>query len=225
MENEIFLDDTKYLKDIPTSSIEYGLPKVLTVRAEVIHIKHIFTEIFIRKTIDIEKILELNGWTLFRYMEYMTSRLRKIHKLKRAVNIDPNKVKNNNWDYFFNSIKLFNKTFNNVIVLDFDGVVTSKNFLPLYDYCLDVEKTVICSANPTIKDEYFNKRNIYLPNKIYSMKGRKSKLNQLLEIHRKQDMTFFVDNEEKYLEFAWVFGIKTYHYKDNKINKFTLKTK
>ena len=46
-----------YLTDIPQYVEKYGFCKTLAVRREVIHIKHIFTELFVRKTIDIQKFL------------------------------------------------------------------------------------------------------------------------------------------------------------------------
>ena len=51
-----------YLQEIPYSAKKYGICKLLTVRAEVIHYKHIQTEIFIRKSIDVQKYLDKIGW-------------------------------------------------------------------------------------------------------------------------------------------------------------------
>src|SRR5690554_201468 len=49
--------EDSYLTNIPSSANNFGVSKVLAVRSEIIHIKHILTEIFIRRSVDIEKYL------------------------------------------------------------------------------------------------------------------------------------------------------------------------
>ena len=45
-----------YLTDIPQDVEKYGFCKTLAVRREVIHIKHIFTEVFVRKQLIFKNI-------------------------------------------------------------------------------------------------------------------------------------------------------------------------
>lgn len=45
--------ENNYLTDIPQEYEEKGFAKVLLVRHEIIHLKHILTEIFVRKTINV----------------------------------------------------------------------------------------------------------------------------------------------------------------------------
>ena len=213
----------EYLTNIPQSISEYGLCKTLLVRREVIHIKHIFTEIFIRRKIDIEKYLNLLEMSLFDYMEYMTNRLRLVHHFSREYINKPDAIVKCR-DRFFPNLKLY-RGLNVVIALDFDGVVTEKSFKPLYELCLLRNKTIICSANPTITEDWFTKREYSLPNKIYANKGKIKKIRQLIELNKKYDYVFYVDNEKEYLEFAWLFGLQTYIYENNTIKYFTLKTK
>lgn len=216
--------ETLYLKNIPQEMEKYGLCKTYQVRYEVIHIKHIFTEIFVRKTIDIEKYLEFIGWNLFDYMTFMTNRLRKIHHFNRLYRNEIDKIIKHRRGSFFNDVDLYNGL-KNIIVLDFDGVTTKTSFHNLYEMCIEQNETVICSANPTIKTEYFTKRELPLPNKIYSCKGKTKKIKKLIEISKKFDNVFYIDDEEEYLTIAWLLGFKTYIYRDNKIIYFTLKSK
>ena len=76
-------DNSKYLTGIPQEMEEYGLCKTYQVRAEIIHIKHIMTEVFARKTIDVQKYLNIIGWSIFDYTEYLTHRIRHIHYFNR----------------------------------------------------------------------------------------------------------------------------------------------
>lgn len=158
------------------------------------------------------------------YMEYITNRIRRIHKFTRLYTANPNDVVKHNRDRFFPTLELYSGL-NNLIVLDFDGVVTSKSFRHLYDLCIKRCETVICSANPTIQESYFTSRGMSLPNKIYSMKGKRAKLRQLIELSKRYDNIFYIDNEEMYLKLVWVFGIKTFKYEHGKIINFSLNSK
>lgn len=214
-----------YLTDLPHIDSVYGLNKVLFVRKESIHLKHILTEIFVRKTIDIYKYLNVTGQSLFDYVEIMTNRFRTIYKFPRAIDNDMNDIVNHSWSRFFPSIELC-RNLNTTVVLDFDGVVTEKNFSELYELCIQRCGSVqICSANPTITNEWFIKRGLTLPNKIHSMKGKVKKIKRLVELSKKYDMVFYVDNEPEYLEHAWIYGVKTYHWTKNKIKEYSLNNK
>lgn len=214
-----------YLTNIPEEAKDNGLCKVLIVRYEMINIKHIFTEIFVRKTIDIEKYLKYLGWTLFDYIEYMTNIQRKIHYFSREYINDLDEIVKNNRDHFFPTIELY-KGLNNCIILDFDGVCTEYQFNKnLYPLCIEREKTFICSANPNVSDAWFIKNNLELPSHIYNCKGKEKKIKALIHLNQKYDNIFYVDNEEEYLEFAWIFGIKTFIYKNKQIKQFSLNSK
>jgi len=213
----------EYLKDIPADVSEKGISKVLLVRHEVIHIKHILTEIYHRESVKIEPILDMLGMTHFQYVKDMTIKLRRVHKLSRNFKVDPNVVVNYDYSSFFKYIDL-TKNFSSVIVLDYDGVITSNSFAPLYKLCLDRSKTIICSANPNA-GEQFTRLELPFPNKIKANRGKIKKLRTLLDISRKHDYTFYVDDEEAYLKIAWLFGIKTFLYSHGKIKHYSLNTK
>ena len=210
---------------MPQSIEDYGLCKTLAVRREVIHLKHILTEVFVRKSVDIEKYLKALDMSLFEYMEHLTTRLRHIHYFTREYKNDVNEIVKNNRDKFFPTIELY-KGLNNVIALDFDGVVTKKSFEPLYRLCHERCGTVvICTANPTVNNAFFTARQYPIPNDIFACKGKIRKIKRLIELSKHYDYVFYVDNEAEYLEFAWLFGIQTYIYDNNQIKYFSLNTK
>jgi hypothetical protein len=222
MEN--VLVNPSYLTDILQFVEDYGFCKTLAVRREVIHIKHILTEIFVRKTIDIEKYLKVLDMTLFEYLEYITVRLRHIHYFSREYKNDINEIVKNDRDKFFPTLELY-KGLNNIVALDFDGVITENSFNKLYELCIERCMTVICTANPTVNTDYFTKRNMLLPHKILACKGKIKKIKALIELTKHHDYVFYVDNEKEYLEFAWLFGLQTYIYDNKQIKYFTLNSK
>lgn len=214
----------KYLTDIPQAIEEHGICKTLAVRREVIHIKQVLTEVFIRKTVDIEKYLLKINMPLFDYMSTITGRLRKVHHFPRNYRQNLNKIVKADRDNFFPMMGLLDGI-ETIIVLDFDGVVTEKNFKKLYELCIDRKYVYICTANPTVTEEWFIKHEYRLPFKILACKGKIAKINTLIQLSKRHDYMFYVDNEVEYLEYAWLFGIQTYQYVNNKIKYFTLKTK
>lgn len=217
--------DKSYLTDMPDTLNEYGISKVLLTRKETINIKHIQTEIFVRGNIDIQKYLDVLEWDLFRYMEHLTQRLRKIYKINRWVNHDPNEIVKESGKNFFHFLKMYQET-KSAIVLDFDGVITKNSFRNLYLRIIDLPfKKVVCSANPTITQSWFEIRNLPLPNKIYSMKGKNKKIKMLSEIAKSHDFIFYIDNETEYLDFGWLLGMRCFHYRNNKIIKYSLQEK
>jgi hypothetical protein len=214
-----------YLTNLPELISKYGLQKTLLVRREVIHIKHIFTEIFIRKSIDIEFYLNKLDMTLFEYIEYMTQRIRKIHHFSREYEYsNSNKIVKLERNKFFPNIELM-RGLKNCLMLDFDGVITDKKFKYLYDLCIERIETNICTANPTIKLQWFIEKDFSIPNKIYANKGKIKKIKQLLFQNQRYDNIFYIDNEIEYLKYAWLFGINTFHWNKKEIKYFTLKTK
>ena len=215
-----------YLVNMPQSAQEYGFSKVLLVRREFIHIKHIFTEVFTRKSIDAEKELSKIGWTIMDWMEFMTHRMRHISKFNRTYEVsDINKINGVGRNHFFPFYDLV-KPLNSVIVLDFDGVCTKKSFWQLYQLCKQrANKLHICSANPTVNKEWFVKNGLDQPNRIFACKGKQKKINQLIRLQEIYDFVFFIDNEKEYLDYAWLFGIQTFIYQNGKIVYYTRKTK
>ena len=209
-----------YLKTIPQSMAEAGLCKTFAVRHEVIHIKHIFTEIFVRKSLHIEKTLDMLGLSLFDYVSIMTNRLRRIHKFPREYVNNIDSVIKQDRHGFFPTIELY-KGMKSLIALDFDGTVTASKFKLLYDLCLNRAHTGIITANPTVTSDWFAKHGYGYPNNIYACKGKQAKLKKLIDISQRFDYTFYVDNEKKYLEIAWLFGIKTFHWDGTKIKYFS----
>ena len=111
------------------------------------------------------------------------------------------------------------------IALDFDGVVNKRDFEHLYKMCLETTRTEIVSANPTITPSFFTNRGLPQPHKINANNGKRKKLAYLVDMSKKNDVVFYVDNEQEYLAVAWILGIHTYIYKHGKITKFTMKTK
>ena len=215
----------EYLTNIPQKMEKHGLCKVLGVRREVIHIKHILTEVFVRKTINIKDYLFYIGYDLFDYMEYLTNRLRRIHHFSREYKNEIDLIVKSDRDRFFPTLKLLDGL-DVCIVLDFDGVITKNSFEPLYNLCLERSKKVyVCTANPDVTEDWFKKRGYTTPHKIYACRGKQKKIVQLIEIAKRHDYVFYIDNETEYLDYAWLFGIQTYHYTNNKIVYYTRKTK
>lgn len=213
-----------YLTNIPSFATNFGFSKVLAVRREIIHIKHIMTEVFVRKTIPIETYLDKIGWTLFKYMEYITNRIRRIHYFSREYNQDCNRVIKDERDNFFPTLNLL-EGFKNCIVLDFDGVVTSKRFRELYGICINRAPTYICTANPLVSANWFASRSLIQPRCIFACRGKVKKIRQLIEIQKAHDYVFYVDDEKEYLEYAWLFGLQTYSWEKGLIKYFSKKTK
>ena len=212
-----------YLTNIPEICEEYGIAKTLLVRRELIHIKHIFTEVFVRKSIQ-TPFYKLN-MNYGEYMEIMTRVIRKIFHYSREYKYNLNGVVKESHNRFFPQLKMY-KGLDTVIALDFDGTITSNKFGQLYDLCMKrCNKVFVVTANPTVNDLYFSNRGYKIPNKIYACKGKEKKIRQLIELQKKHDQVFYVDNEVEYLEMAWIFGIKTFLYKNGKIEYFTMKTK
>jgi len=218
--------ESTYLTNIPQFIEEYGLCKTLMVRRETIHIKHILTEIFVRKTIDIEKMLDYLNLNIYQYMEILTNKLRRVHKISRNYQNKFNRIVKTESDDFTRMITLYNDL-NGGIILDFDGVLTNDRFIILYHYFKETlnVKTFVCSGNPTVSNEWFLKRGYSIPDKIYANKGKIKKIKKLIELSKKNDYLFYIDNEKEYLKYAWIFGIKTYHWDGKKIRNFTLNSK
>lgn len=221
------MKEENYLTNIPGICNEHGFPKVLAVRREIIHIKHILTEIFVRKSIDISPMLENLGMDLFGYMEQMTNRIRRIHYFPRQWNRNCQDVVDTSRNKFFPVIDLY-RGMRIGVGLDFDGVCTKRFFQENFYNRLRDNTFIdlfVCSANPTITDDWFHKRGLTPPRNIFSMTGKTKKIRKLVNLSQRYHYTFFVDNETEYLDYAWIFGIHTYHYVSRTIKYYTRKTK
>ena len=220
------MQEHNYLKNIPNSAQEYGLAKVLLVRSELIHLKHIFTELFCRKSVPLDKMLDKIGISLMDYMEIMTHRMRRITKLNRMFQVEDINSFTKDDNHFFSTLEILQRQLNCCVVLDFDGVITKANFRQLYELIIErANKVVICSANPAVKNDWFNDYKLSIPNRIIACKGKVKKIVQLIELSKRYDFCLYIDNEAEYLDYAWIFGIKTYHYRNGKICYYTRKTK
>lgn len=212
-----------YLTNIPEICEEYGMAKTLLVRREMIHLKHIFTEVFVRKSVQ-TPFYKLN-MNYGEYMEIMTRVIRKIFHYSRNYKYNLDGMVKESHNRFFPQIEMY-KGLDTVIALDFDGTITSNRFRQLYDLCIErCDKVFVVTANPTVSEHWFINRGISTPNRIYACKGKEKKIRQLIELQKKHDQVFYVDNEVEYLEMAWIFGIKTFLYRNGKIEYFTMKTK
>lgn len=122
-----------YLQNIPNDP-SWGLCKVLLVRREMIHLKHIKKEIFIRRSVNIHKILETVGISLFEYIQYISNRENIIFKFNRDYCLDDvnsvTKLSNT-----FGSYKLLYKSLENVIIY-------SDKYYKIFNY-LEIIPTII----------------------------------------------------------------------------------
>lgn len=212
----------EYLTDMPPEFTEYGMSKVLMVRREIIHLKHIFTEVFSRRSIPLSQYLALIGMDSMTYMSVMTNVMRRIHKFDRSYGVDCNRVVKEHRGRFFPNIEM-TEGLDTIVVLDFDGVTTDRRFEYFYRSTRKKARVHICSANPTITEDWFRRRGLPFPEVIHPMKGKKKKLKRLVELRKKHDFVFYVDNEQEYLSFAWLFGIQTFLWADEVIRPFSLK--
>ena len=211
----------EYLTSIPQHIEDYGICKVLAVRHEAIHIKHIMTEVFVRKSVNIEPTLSATELDIFGYMEYLTNRMRRVFNFPRDFRGDVNEIVKQDRGKFFPAVLLY-QGMKNAIILDFDGVVTSNKFNELYHLCVSRCRTIICTANPTVTFDWFDKRGYERPNRIEACKGKKAKVRRLMMLMKQYDNCFYVDNETEYLDHAWLLGIKTFLWANGKISNHSL---
>lgn len=198
---------------------EHGFCKTLLVRRLTIDWKHLFTEIFVRKTIEIDSLLKVLSVDLFTYISYMTNHLRRIYHLNRQyINNVENIVKEDD-NRFFPILQIFG---NPVILLDFDGVVTSNQFRIFYERLVNEYTVYIVTANPDVKKEWFIKQGLSVPNQIYANKGKEKKIRCLFQMIQKYPILVYIDNEKEYLNYAFKMCIKTYHWEHNKIKHYSL---
>ena len=209
-----------YLTDIPNHAQNYGFTKTLIVRMEEIALKHIETEIFVRKNINIIPMLSEINKTLFDYCTFMNERRRRIFRFSREIRVkDINNIVGLDKGSLFKTLDLYNNNMKNCIIFDYDGVVSDSKFKKLYNYIVDkygkssgIARIFINSANPDITKETLEKKGLSQPDFIFANKGKKKKINRFLQISKKYDNTFLIDDEELYLIYGWIFGLKTFRW-------------
>lgn len=220
----------EYLTNIPAEASEYGLDKVLAVRSESIHLKHIFTEIFDRKTIDLGAMLSVIGINVYDYMNTMTNRFRKIYHFSRDYQVS---------NYTFLTKDFSNNVFeqldiyrglNNVLVVNFEGVVDDYNFQQMFWSSLfaNATKVIVITKNRKLDEQYFIDKQLKIPEILYR-KEEEQKIRSLISMATEYDNLFFIDTNKEYLDYAWIYGWKTYQFvpekkKEKKIHHYTLKT-
>lgn len=197
---------------------KHGFCKTLLVRRLSIHIKHLMTEIFVRKTICVDNLLNILNIDLFTYMSYMTNHLRRIFHIDRDYAAPVESIIKEDGDRFYSFLGLTNP----IVLLDFDGTTTSTNFEYHYKRLCESYNVQIVTANPTVTKEWFIKKEYPIPNKIWANRGKQKKIRCLFELIQKHPVLVFVDNEVEYLDYAYKMGIYTFHWSNNKINYFTL---
>ncbi len=85
-----------YLKEIPEELVEKGLSKVLFVRREVIHLKHI-----------LKILLDGDSYDLSSFINIYYKNLQKLHKITRSYNVPISKILSTKKDKFYDYLNLF----------------------------------------------------------------------------------------------------------------------
>jgi len=76
------MNEKNYLTNMPFYISEYGLCKTLAIRREIIHIKHILTEMLVRKSFPYMNWLDQIEMNFHDYMIIMTNRIRNSRNSK-----------------------------------------------------------------------------------------------------------------------------------------------
>lgn len=213
-----------YLTDMPTDILnKYGLTKTLLTRRETIYLKHVLKNIFHYADEEWlnEKLNMMQFKSQFKYMQFVTDKLRGIYKLPRDYFIeDVDTIVKEKRDSLFKMIDLY-KQLNPLIVLDFDKTITNLKFHTLYEYLSDNlgMDIVINSANPDEKiiTNYLIKHKLALPKKIFANKGKKKKIVRLKDIAYKNSnkIIFYIDDEKEYLDYGCLLFMYCYEYTKN----------
>ena len=219
-----------YLTNMPTDMInEHGLQKTLFTRRETIYLKHIMKNMFTYgNESDIEaKVQEMQFKSVFRYMQFLTNKLRGIYKFERYFDVpDADAIVKTGRDSICTTLDLY-EPLKPLVIIDFDKTITNKKFHSLYQWIAQRFKIVINSANPD-KDsiqKYLQKHDLPLPYAIYANKGKKKKIVKLKVIASQNiyNPVFYIDDETEYLEYGVMLGMYCYQYrKTGKIYNYTI---
>lgn len=217
-----------YLQDL---DVEYcnikGITKTLACRRETISLKHLMKTVFVYWTEEkLQEKLNILNMSIFQYSKYLTNKLRGIYKFPRNMICENTNDLVNQKDGGLNdSIKIWAQL-NPIFILDFDGVITVERFQGMYEYLCENFRVIVNSANPNLSKEWFIKHSLPVPGVILANKGLQAKiiaLKNIAENHTK-DILFQIDDEEKYLEFGALLGMKTFLYQSG-FKRFTINIK
>ena len=211
----------EYLTNMESDILnKYGISKTLMCRRETIFLKHIMKNLFTYKNEeDLNNILEVLNFSLFKYMQFITDKLRGIYKIDRSYQNDCDKIVKTEKSSFIEIINLY-KDLKPIVIVDFDRTITNKKFHSLYKYLYENNINIyINSANP---DEdcilkYLKKYDLQTPKHIYANKGKQKKINMLknIAIRNTRKIIFFIDDELEYLEYGSLLCMHCYQYAKN----------
>lgn len=222
----------EYLKNLTDKMInEHGLCKVLYVRKESIHMKHVLKRFFVSGNPTIlewatGEILERLNMSLFQYIAYITDKMRFVNKISRDIQLEhPSELIGMTWRNAPTAIKVYDPL-HPIMLIDFDKVVTNEYFRKNYfQYMMATYKTVIVTANPSTDILAYIKKN-YSDYKgkveIIQRKGMDQKIIALKEfaIKNVKYPIFYFDDEDYYLDHGLFLFMHPYKVKKNKVIKF-----
>jgi len=222
--------DVTYLKNLTNDIINNnGLCKLLFMRNELIHIKHCLKRFFIKdshaKFIKKEQmgfILKNLNLDYLDYIEYLAHTLRNILKYNRDIDLGNDAIKLISKLKFktYRDFYIF-KVLNPIVIFDFDGVLTNKNFIKFAKQLVELygaQNIKILTANRgllnNIKDLTFNRLGVILKNdNIHVCSGKKAKIRQIKNIatmNKNKRPIIYFDNEECYLEYGCFMFMHTF---------------
>lgn len=218
-----------YLTDLPTDIInDTGMQKTLFTRRETIYLKHIMKNVFEYGTEDElnEKLKMMQFKSQFKYMQFLTHKLRGIYKITRNFKTESaDAIVKTDRESVCRVLELY-KPIKPLIIIDFDRTITNQKFHNLYRWIADDFEIVINSGNPD-KDgiiKYLEKWNLRIPKEIYANKGKQKKivnLKVLSQFHLYSPI-FYFDDETEYLDYGVMLDMYCYHYtKDGECNNYT----
>lgn len=225
------MQHTNYLMNMSTEMLnEHGLSKTLLTRRETIYLKHILKNLFVYGSEESlnNQLKMMQFKSLFKYMEYITNRIRGIYKLPRSFMVDDvNEFVRRRRNEFIKILDTY-KQLNPLIILDFDNTITNPKFHSLYHYLMENDfKVIINSANPNeeVLRNYLIKHNLKFPKLIYGNKGKQKKIVKLKDIVLRDTdkIIFYIDDEQEYLDYGCMLGMYCYLYtRDGKLHSRTI---
>jgi len=202
-------------REVEKELTQLGIPKLLFVRNETIHVKHLLKEVFVKKNQDYLKYV-LKYSDLVEYATFMTNRIRRIFKFPRIIDVLPSEI---NKDAYKNFYRMFfqhlREEFKLAVCIDFDHTITK--FPEFYKFIYENIKKhpknhrlYIVSANTKENiTAFLEKHSLPKPHDILGRK-KEGKIEALKMIISKNHFTIFIDNEKEYCEIAHVFGAYAY---------------
>ncbi|WP_448377754.1 HAD family hydrolase [Fervidobacterium sp.] len=201
--------------DVEKELIFLGIPKLLFVRNEIIHVKHLLKEVFVKKNKSyLKHVLKYSD--LVAYANFMTNRIRKILKFPRIINVRPSEINKDAYKNFYRMLSQHLKEeFKLSICIDFDHTITK--FPEFYRFVHEQIKKypknhrlyIISANNKESITGFIEKHKLPRPNDILGQK-KDGKVEALKKIIKNSHFTIFVDNEREYCEIAHVFGAYAY---------------